>query len=154
MRKTFAMLLCVCMLVAVLCACGTDNSTPDTDPAETPEVTENVTPNDSSKDNGNNNESAKVSFDGTWHEKLAGRGEMVVTVSDDGTVCFDVKWADSATKTFVWQFAGHETEQGVVKFDNGFKGLLVVSGIAAANVDNDLVKLWNLHNILISKLLC
>ena len=107
------------MLVAVLCACGKDTTAPDTEPAETPEATEAIAP----KDDGNN-ESAKVSFDGTWYEKVSGRGEMAVTVGDDGVVVFDVKWADSATKTFVWQFSGYESEQGVVKFDNGFKGVI------------------------------
>ena len=110
MKKKIAILLCVCMLAAVLCACGAKEQAADT--------AEDTT---AGQEETQETESAYI---GSWHEKNAGRGLMEVTSGDNGYVCFDVKWGDSAAKTYVWTFTGTENEAGVIEYDGGFKGVI------------------------------
>lgn len=113
MKKKSAILLCVCLLAVILCACGAgaENAQPvQNEPAAQAENAEIVT-----------GATADFPYAGTWHEKTAGRGQMEITVSDN-TVSFDVVWSDSASKAFVWSFSGNVNEAGVIYYSGGTKG--------------------------------
>lgn len=60
-------------------------------------------------------------FLGSWHDNIAGRGNMTVTQSDDHLV-FDVRWSDSASTYYVWTFTGTPDANGVLTYDGGFYG--------------------------------
>lgn len=143
MMKKLTVLLFVCLLAAVLCACGANSApaeTTDTVPVETdtpvpadPEDAEPAEPEDAEPAEGSDSEentseteeglTTESIYAGNWYEKTTGRGRMEVTVSD-ADICFEVNWADSATKAFVWTFAGRENEAGVIYYDGGFKGVV------------------------------
>lgn len=79
---------------------------------------------DKKKDAGKDKKKEANSLDsiyaGKWHEKIAGRASMKVTVAGDN-VKFDVTWSDSANKAYTWKFKGQENEAGIVCYSDGVK---------------------------------
>ena len=68
-------------------------------------------------------DAAESAFIGSWHDKIAGRASMEVTPGDEGYLCFEVEWPDSANARYVFVFTGAMNEQGVIEYDGGFKGI-------------------------------
>lgn len=60
-------------------------------------------------------------FLGSWHDNIAGRGMMDVSL-EDGQLVFDVRWSDSASTSYVWTFCGLPDENGVLNYEGGFYG--------------------------------
>lgn len=93
-------------------------------------------------------------YAGQWHEKVAGRGMMTVTVDGD-TATFNVSWADSAYKTYTWTFSGKENEAGIIYYSNclkeaaeydeegnGTKEVITEAGKGSVEVKADGTMLW------------
>ena len=100
MKKKTAILLCICMLAAMLCACGAEPQTAETpaqDSTPAPEAAETeITEIDSV-------------YAGNWYEKVAGRGRMEVTVSGENVI-FNVIWADSAIRAAYGPLSAEKTK--------------------------------------------
>lgn len=93
-------------------------------------------------------------YAGQWHEKVAGRGMMTVTL-DGETVNFAVTWADSAYKTYTWTFSGKQNEAGIIYYSNclkesaeydeegnGTKEVITDAGKGSVEVTVDGTMLW------------
>ena len=59
---------------------------------------------------------------GEWHDAIAGRASMTVTMSD-GKPCFEVIWPDSAATYYVFNFLCDDVdEEGRLVYTGGFTG--------------------------------
>lgn len=134
MKKKLVVLLCATVLAGVLAACGNtsevkeDKNTSDvakeevtTDEAkvETPDEQETPEAQDTTSE-----DVVDSVYVGNWHEKIAGRGIMNVTLDGD-TTYFDVAWSASASEATTWTFSGKENEAGVIYYSNGLKSSVV-----------------------------
>lgn len=143
MRKKLVVLgLGVVVIAGVLCGCvgksgvtskkaadssktvtteAKDSSKADT--TETKDSSAKDKKEDSAKDEKKDANTLDSIYAGKWHDKIAGRASMTVTVDGDN-VNFDVTWSDSADKAYTWTFTGQENEAGIVCYTDGVKSAI------------------------------
>ena len=142
MKKFICCLLAVILLVS-FCACGktvnTDTNGTEATPSVTPDASPSPVPTAAPDTGTGTDEQSSTSepdksapedtqpvtdmdlaaFVGDWHEAIAGRGMMTVTL-EDGNPRFEVRWANSAFEYNVFRFVGIPDGTGVLRYEGGY----------------------------------
>lgn len=65
-------------------------------------------------------ENPLAAFEGSWHEEIAGRASMDITLDGEQANVM-VNWPNSAAEVYIWEFTGTLNEDGAIDYQDGVR---------------------------------